>query len=185
MPTITHSDLPLPLLFFVSFSLSTSFGLFVLCVGHTLLSSFGVPGFTTLPPHTSHEIGLVGGAFTALPALAMRNVLFDLSQFLGFFHAVVVLPAVAAVAIGAVQGYVGAKICEGKTYSAIDGQKLPSILGVGSASLAGAVGALCLVTAIIVLMVSFLLLAFFLEDPHEGTRPFSPVAPDILEAEQD
>lgn len=182
MPTITN----LPLLLFVSFSLSISSGLLFLRLGHTLLSSLGIPGFTTLSPHTSQEIGLVGGAFIALPVLAMRNIPHDLDHFLGCFNGVVVLPCMIVIAIGAAQGYVGAKIWEGKVFTVIDGQELPGVLGPGSASLAGAVGALCMVVASMVLLISALLFAFFfLEDPREGARSSAPVPPEPLEVEGD
>ena len=168
-----------PRLVFLSFSFSIASGLCFLNSGHTLLQSFGVPGFTTLPPHTSGKIGLVGGIFTALPVLAMRSIPSDLSRSLECPFIVVFFLAI--IAIGAAQGYVGAKMWKGKIYTVIGGQRLPAVLGVGSASLAGAVGALSLVVMTLSFMaITTLLLSFIypkVRHPTERARPFDPVPP--------
>lgn len=159
-----------PRLIFLSFSFSIASGLCFLNSGHTLLYSLGVPGFTTLPPHTSGKIGLVGGIFTALPVLAMRTIPSDLSQSLECPYVVVFFLAI--VAIGAAQGYVGARMWRGKIYTVIGDQRLPGVLGVGNASLAGAVGALSLVVITTgFLVLTTLLLAFiFPKERHPGRR---------------
>jgi hypothetical protein len=119
-------------LVFLSFSFSISSGLCFMRIGHTLLHSLGLPGFT-LPGFTSTELGAIGGLFLALPILSLRSLPQDLSNSFGapfqfcFFSSVV--------AIGAAQGYVGAKVLEGYKI----------ILGVGCASVAGATGATILV----------------------------------------
>lgn len=156
-----------PRLVFLSFSLSISSGLCFLNSGHVLLQCLGVPGFTTLPPYTSGKIGLIGGVFIALPVLAMRTIPSDLSRSLECPYALVFFLAV--IAIGAAQGYVGAKIWKGKIYTVIGDQRLPGVLGVGNASLAGAVGALFLVIITMSFMIiSTLLFAFIL--PKERDR---------------
>jgi len=70
----------------------------------------------------------------------------------------------------------------------IGDQRHPGVLGVGSASLAGAVGALFLVFITVgFLVISTLLLAlFFPKDRHRRgrTRPFGPVPPEFAEMEQ-
>lgn len=173
-----------PRLVFLSFSFSIASGLCFLNSGHILLQSLGVPGFTTLPPHTSGKIGLVGGVFTALPVLAMRTIPSDLSQSLDCPYVVTFFLAI--VAIGAAQGYVGARMWKGRIYMIIGGQRLPGVLGVGSASLAGAVGALFLVIATSGFMIiSILLLSFFSpKERHPRRRPRSlhPVPPEVEEA---
>jgi len=163
-----------PRLVFLSFSFSIASGLCFLNSGHTLLHTLGVPGFTTLPPYTSGKIGFVGGIFTALPVLAMRAIPSDLSRSLECPYVVVFFLAI--IAIGAAQGYVGAKMWKGRIYVVIDNQKLPGVLGVGSASLAGAVGALCLVVmAVGCLVVGTLILArYFPKDRHPSGRPRPP-----------
>jgi len=163
-----------PRLVFLSFSFSIASGLCFLNSGHTLLHTLGVPGFTTLPPYTSGKIGFVGGVFTALPVLAMRTIPSDLSRSLECPYVVVFF--LATVAIGAAQGYVGAKVWKGRIYVVVDNQRLPGVLGVGSASLAGAVGALCLVvTAVGCLVVSTLILAYYFpKDRHPSGRPRPP-----------
>ena len=178
-----------PRLVFLSFSFSISSGLCFLNSGHSLLHRFGVPGFTTLPPHTSAKIGLLGGVFIALPLLAMRTIPSDLSRSLECPFMVVLFLAI--VAIGAAQGYVGAKMWKGRIYVVIDDQRLPGVLGVGSASLAGAVGALSLVLITIgFLVICTLLFAFFSPKdghPRERTRSFDPVPPepeDVVQNQQ-
>ena len=174
-------------LVFLSFSFSTSSGLCFLSCGHFLLQRLGVPGFTALPPHTSGKVGFVGGAFIALPLLAMRNVPSDLSQSLECPFVVVFFLAI--VAVGAAQGYVGARIWRGRIYIAANNQKLPSVLGVGSASLAGAVGALSLVVVTIgFLVITTLFFDFILpKDRHRRrrARPPDPVLPEPEEVVQD
>jgi len=167
-------------LVFLSFSFSIAAGLCFLNSGHSLLQSLGVPGFTTLPPHTSGKIGLVGGVFTALPVLALRSIPSDLSRSLECPYIIVFFLAI--VAIGAAQGYVGARMWKGKIYMVIGGRRLPGVLGVGSASLAGAVGALILVViAISFLAISTLLVAFILpKNRRTGRRPHPP---DLVELE--
>ena len=175
-----------PRLVFLSFSFSIASGLCFLNSGHTLLHGLGVPGFTTLPPYTSGKIGLVGGVFTALPVLAMRAIPSDLSRSLECPYVVVFFLAI--IAIGAAQGYVGAKMWKGRIYMVIGDQRLPGVLGVGSASLAGAVGALCLVVmAVACLVISTLALAFFFPSdrhPSGRARPLDPAPPEPAEAEQ-
>jgi len=175
-----------PRLVFLSFSFSIASGLCFLNSGHTLLHSLGVPGFTSLPPYTSGKIGFVGGAFTALPVLAMRAIPSDLSRSLECPYVVVFF--LATIAIGAAQGYVGARMWKGRIYVVVGGQRLPGVLGVGSASLAGAVGASCLVvTAVGCLAVSTLILAFcFPKDRHPSgrPRPLNPPPPEPAEVEQ-
>ena len=175
-----------PRLIFLSFSFSIASGLCFLNSGHTLLQTLGVPGFTTLPPYTSLRIGLVGGAFTALPLLALRTTPSELSDSLQCSYVVVFFLAI--VAIGAAQGYVGAKMWKGRIYIIIGGEKLPGVLGVGNASLAGAVGALVLVGfAVGFLVISVLLLQRFFpkERPaHQRTRLTDPVQLELAEAEQ-
>lgn len=175
-----------PRLVFLSFSFSIASGLCFLNSGHTLLQCLGVPGFTTLPPHTSGKIGLVGGVFTALPVLAMRTIPSDLSRSLECPFVVVFFLAI--VAIGAAQGYVGARMWKGKIYMVIGDQKLPGVLGVGNASLAGAVGALFLVVITMgFLVISTLLLTFIFpkeRDPRRHTRRLDP-GPQELEVVRD
>jgi hypothetical protein len=175
-----------PRLVFLSFSFSIASGLCFLNSGHALLQTFGVPGFTTLPPHTSAKIGLVGGIFTALPVLAMRTVPSDLSRSLECSCVVVFFLAI--VAVGAAQGYVGARMWKGKIYTVIGGQRFPGVLGVGNASLAGAVGALSLVVITMgFFVISALLLTFILPEerqPGRHTRRFDP-GPQEPEAVQD
>lgn len=177
MSTIT------PRLVFLSFSFSIASGLCFLNSGHTLLQGLGVPGFTTLPPDTSLRIGLVGGAFTALPVLALRTIPSELSD--SFECSYVVVFFLAIVAIGAAQGYIGAKMWKGRIYMVINNEKLPGVLGVGRASLAGAVGALILVGATVGFMViSTLLLGYFLpkeRDPHRRIHPIDPVQLELAE----
>ena len=172
-------------LVFLSFSLSIASGLCFLNSGHTLLQTLGVPGFTTLPPYTSGKIGLVGGVFTALPVLAMRTIPSDLSRSLECPYVVVFFLAI--VAIGAAQGYVGARMWKGKIYMVVGGQKLPAVLGVGSASLAGAVGALFLVFITISFLVISLLVTFIFPKnrrPVRRAHPPDPVAPEPEEEVQ-
>ena len=175
-----------PRLVFLSFSFSIASGLCFLNSGHTLLHTLGVPGFTTLPPYTSGKIGFVGGIFTALPVLAMRAIPSDLSRSLECPYVVTFF--LATIAIGAAQGYVGAKMWKGRIYIVVDNQKLPGVLGVGSASLAGAVGALCLVvTAVGCLVVSTLILAFYFpkdRHPNGRPRPHDPAPLEPAEVEQ-
>jgi len=175
-----------PRLVFLSFSFSIASGLCFLNSGHTLLQTFGVPGFTTLPPYTSGKIGFVGGVFTALPVLAMRTIPSELSRSLECPYMVVFFLAI--IAIGAAQGYVGARMWRGKIFMVIGNQRLPGVLGVGSASLAGAVGALFLVFITLgFLVISTLLLAFFFPKdgrPRERHRPPVPVPPELAEVEQ-
>jgi len=175
-----------PRLVFLSFSFSIASGLCFLNSGHTLLQNLGVPGFTTLPPYTSGKIGFVGGAFTALPILAMRTIPNDLSRSLECPYVVIFFLAI--IATGAAQGYVGARMWKGRIYVVIGGQRLPGVLGVGSASLAGAMGALFLVVVTTsFLVVTTLLLAFFFpkeRHPHRRPRPFDPVQPEPAEVEQ-
>jgi hypothetical protein len=175
-----------PRLVFLSFSFSIASGLCFLNSGHTLLQCLGVPGFTSLPPHTSIRIGLVGGVFTALPVLAMRTVPSDLSD--SFECSYVLVFFLAIIAIGAAQGYVGARMWKGRIFRVIGGQKLPGVLGVGSASLAGAVGALFLVGVTVgFLTISTLLLEHFYPKDRRRfgrTRPLNPVQPEPAEARQ-
>lgn len=175
-----------PRLVFLSFSFSIASGLCFLNSGHTLLQSFGVPGFTTLPPHTSGKIGLVGGVFTALPVLAMRSIPSDLSRSLECPYVIVFF--IAIIAIGAAQGYVGARMWKGKIYTVIGGQRLPGVLGVGSASLAGAVGALSLVIMTLSFMaISTLILSFVYPKDRfqrERARPLNLAPPEHEEAVQ-
>lgn len=177
-----------PRLVFLSFSFSIASGLCFLNSGHTLLHTLGVPGFTALPPYTSLRIGLVGGVFTALPLLALRTIPSELSDSLQCSFVVVFLFAI--VAIGAAQGYVGAKMWKGRIYIILGGEKLPGVLGVANASLAGAVGALILVGLIVGFFVVsvFLLERFFPKErnphPHRQTPPLDPVHPGLAEAEQ-
>lgn len=175
-----------PRLVFLSFSFSIASGLCFLNSGHSLLQSLGVPGFTTLPPYTSLRIGLAGGAFTALPVLALRAIPSELSD--SFDCSYVVIFLLAIIAIGAAQGYVGARMWKGRIYTIIGGEKLPGVLGVGSASLAGAVGALVLVGATICfLTVGALLLDHFFPKerlPPGRTRPIHPEQPGPVEAER-
>jgi hypothetical protein len=165
-----------PRLVFLSFSFSIASGLCFLNSGHILLQCLGVPGFTTLPPYTSGKIGLAGGIFTALPVLAMRTIPSDLSESLECPYVVVFFLAI--VAIGAAQGYIGARIWKGRIYMIIGDQRLPGVLGVGNASIAGAVGALLLVViGVCFLAISMLLLAFISpKHRHPGgrTRRFDP-----------
>ena len=116
----------------------------------------------------------------------MRTVPSDLSRSLECPYVVVFFLAI--VAIGAAQGYVGAKMWKGRIYMVIGGQKLPGVLGVGNASIAGAVGALSLVvTTMSFLVISTLLLAFiFPKERHRRgrTRRFDP-GPQEFEAVQD
>lgn len=173
-------------LVFLSFSFSISSGLLFLRSGHALLHGLGVPGFTLLPSHTSNEIGVVGGIFTALPVLAMRSIPSDLIKLLGCSCEAVLLPAV--VAIGAAQGYVGGKMWERSIYTVIDGQELPGVLGARSASLAGAIGALCHIAAGAVFVISIVNLSAFLSPEgkcrRERARPLDPVSPEPSEVEQ-
>lgn len=174
-----------PRLVFLSFSFSIASGLCFLNSGHILLQRFGVPGFTVLPPHTSGKIGFVGGVVTALPVLAMRTIPSDLSQSLECPYVVVFFLAI--IAIGAAQGYVGAKMWKGRIYTVIDDQRLPGVLGVGSASLAGAVGALFLVVlAVGFVLISTLVLAVcFPKDRRRGrVHPLGPPPPEVAEVEQ-
>lgn len=175
-----------PRLVFLSFSFSIASGLLFLNGGHSLLQNLGVPGFTTLHPYTSLRIGFAGGIFTALPLLALRTIPSELSDSLQCSY-VVTLP-LAIVAVGAAQGYVGAKIWKGRTYVMIAGEKLPGVLGVGSASFAGAVGAFVLVGAILgFLVASVCLLEYFFpkeRQPHRRAHPFDPVQLELAEAEQ-
>ncbi|KAF9646995.1 hypothetical protein BDM02DRAFT_3117705 [Thelephora ganbajun] len=175
-----------PRLVFLSFSLSIASGLCFLNSGHTLLQSLGVPGFTALPPYTSGKIGLVGGVLTALPVLAMRTIPSDLSRSLECPYTVTFFLAI--IAIGGAQGYLGARMWKGKIYVVIDDQKLPGVLGVGSASLAGAVGALSLVALTICFMVISALLFTFLipkdRYPRGRAHPHDPVPPEFAEVEQ-
>ena len=175
-----------PRLVFLSFSFSIASGLFFLSSGHTVLQSLGVPGFTTLPPHTSSKIGFVGGIFTALPVLAMRTAPSDLSQSLECPYVVVYFLAI--VAIGAAQGYVGARMWRGRIYTVIGDQKFPGVLGAGNASLAGAVGALALVViGVCFLVITTFLLAFVFpkeRHPEGGARRLDP-GPQELEVAQD
>ena len=175
-----------PRLVFLSFSFSIASGLCFLNSGHTLLQSFGVPGFTTLPPYTSGKIGLVGGVFTALPVLAMRSIPSDLSRSLECPYVVVFF--IAIIAIGAAQGYVGARMWKGKIYTVIGGQRLPAVLGVGRASLAGAVGALSLVVMTLSFMaISTLIISYIYPKDRfqrERARRLGPVPPEFEEMVQ-
>jgi hypothetical protein len=100
----------------------------------------------------------------------------------------VVVFFLAIIAIGAAQGYVGAKLWKGRIYMMIDGEKLPGVLGVGSASLAGAVGALILVGVTVgFLVVSTLLIEYFFpkeRDPHGRIRSPDPGQLELAETEQ-
>ena len=176
-----------PRLVFLSFSFSIASGLCFLNSGHTLLQTLGVPGFTTLPPDSSLRIGLVGGAFTAIPVLALRAIPSELSDSLECSYVAIFFLAI--VAIGAAQGYVGAKMWKGRIYVVIDGEKLPGVLGVGNASLAGAVGALVLVGITVgLLLLTVVLLEYFFpkeaRNPHGRTRPPNPIQVQPPEAEQ-
>lgn len=175
-----------PRLVFLSFSFSIASGICFLNSGHILLQNLGVPGFTTLPPYTSLRVGLVGGVFTALPLLALRTIPSELSD--SFQCSFVVALLLAIVAIGAAQGYVGAKMWKGRIFIIMGGEKLPGVLGVGRASIAGAVGALILVGFAAILLSIIILSLQYLSPkerhPHRRTRPLDPVQLELAEAEQ-
>jgi len=159
-----------PRLVFLALSLSIGCGLYSNLTGHSFLN---ILRFTALSPYASFvRIALTGGCFTTPPVLVLLTIPFSADELFDWDHPFTLLHLYAVnILIGTVQGCIGAMVWKGRVYTVVDGETIPGVLGVGSASVAGALGGAAVFHAALL----FVLVRrhFFLkvEHPHGQVRP--------------
>lgn len=124
--------------------LSLEIGTIYLCLAHMLLQFHGVPGFT-LPVSSTLRIAWNGAPSSAILVLASLIPPFPLANPLDYPLQSLTL----AVLGGASHGFTGAFVSQAGAFEVLyDSVRIPDVLGLGSASVAGALAGFLFITNI-------------------------------------